>query len=580
MDRAAKFEPSSLPAMTREYLSRARRHAPERRGPLIPNFSTPQDLGWLAIGLAAVAYALFLIFDENLMDAPQVDWWPVTLFVIGCCFVCDSLNRILIRLFGKSYIGDFQYLDDSYWWEVSATEVKVTLLKGLTNLTGNHAMSNGSYQASHFKLQFPGGLIKKTVNNKEGAEQIARHLYALVAGYVFSRSGEFPTGKRMGTWNTGATLIAGTAVFAFASAFFVAPEMALYFKEETMYQRALTAKTEDRDAKYLDAFPNGRHRAAIIVLRDERMFAAGKDTLVKNKSAQDLRRYLTIPANILHRDEATALINEHYDRAIARMQAIAEKTSSINGPLFNAFISLLNSMKTAPTPVVKVGFDATNEVAPAARSATAERERMVYVARMQINPELKRIESASPAHTAIIDLGGVFTREQIERRERIILDRLKSAVQSVLDADIIQLEPCAKGKAGTDKPRCQIYISYRTYPSGTLYLYTKSTTINGRPVTSAGPDETAGLLRGYAMKWSLAIAPDDASKPYTLQLDSSPMSQLRMNGSPDDPAWAPYAVMLYSAFHDFSNRLIGSFGMEAPRSPNRFRFDDAVGNVS
>ena len=44
-----------------------------------------------------------------------------------------------------------------------------------------------------------------------------------------------------------------------------------------------------------------------------------------------------------------------------------------------------------------------------------------------------------------------------------------------------------------------------------------------------------------------------------------------------EPDWAPYAVLLYSAFHDFASNLVENFGLPAKPLPNEFSFGDATG---
>jgi hypothetical protein len=85
-----------------------------------------------------------------------------------------------------------------------------------------------------------------------------------------------------------------------------------------------------------------------------------------------------------------------------------------------------------------------------------------------------------------------------------------------------------------------------------------------------------GLLRGYAIAWTVTVTPP-GGQSIVRELGSAPADSLRLEDSETAPDWAPYAVILYSAFHDFSSELILRFGLTPPPAPNVFTFDDATG---
>ena len=66
--------------------------------------------------------------------------------------------------------------------------------------------------------------------------------------------------------------------------------------------------------------------------------------------------------------------------------------------------------------------------------------------------------------------------------------------------------------------------------------------------------------------------PPGAEEPFPCKLGSSPASNLNYDGRPGDPDWAPYAIILYSAFYDMSDRLIRGFALDPGPAPSGFSF--------
>ena len=62
----------------------------------------------------------------------------------------------------------------------------------------------------------------------------------------------------------------------------------------------------------------------------------------------------------------------------------------------------------------------------------------------------------------------------------------------------------------------------------------------------------------------------------TFELQSTSRDGLVENPAPGDPAWAPYAVTLRSAFLDFVTRFVDACGMLPVQPGLRFTFEDAA----
>jgi hypothetical protein len=323
--------------------------------------------------------------------------------------------------------------------------------------------------------------------------------------------------------------------------------------------------------QYLVDFPEGRHTADALAELDDRRWKIAETTANDSHSPAALRDYLADARNNRHRIDAQQLIDGFYNEAIARIKSLSENQSGVDAQLSGGLLALLESLKTMARPVVTIGFSAQRDLEPAIELfRTLENEQ--YNAYLAENPALKDVENTSTHRTAILPLGDVFTDEQIGRRESFILDRLREAVHKVLNADMIAFERVPEGQTPT------LLVEYHSYPAGGLYLYTRTETTTDYQGYSNSNTAVRGLLRGYLVDWKLRIQPPHQEEAFTFELSSKPGDSLYYRPNDSDPDWAVYAVIMYSAFHDFSGKLISGFGLEPPTPPVSFSFADATGS--
>jgi hypothetical protein len=236
-----------------------------------------------------------------------------------------------------------------------------------------------------------------------------------------------------------------------------------------------------------------------------------------------------------------------------------------------AFVGLLEGLKAAGTPVVTVGFVATQDPGPTT-AAQKEREKEVYEFRKRGTPALARVER-DRGGSAVLPLGRTFDPAPTALRQRVILDRLRAAIGKGIGSDVLALEPAPPGRPAA------IEVVYHTYAPGRLYLYTASARDGSRYGGSSTAEEVKGLLRGYEVNWTITVRPPRGGAPFVCKLGSSPATNLNYDSRPGDPDWAPYAIILYSGFYDMSSRLIRNFGLDPGPTPSSFTFDEAIGGV-
>jgi hypothetical protein len=343
--------------------------------------------------------------------------------------------------------------------------------------------------------------------------------------------------------------------------------------DDSSWARAKASAADRWDVldKYLSRFPQGRHAQEARDLRDDRRFAFAVSRSREKRGPSPLRDYLSDKSNTRHRSEAREQVAAAYDAAIRALKQRAMLTeANMDADVFGAFVALLEALKDVDRPVVTVGFKATQDPEPRTREQIYL-EKQIYAFKLKDVPELARIEKQSAKKTAILPLGGVFDEEQTALREGVILERLRQAVEKVLGPDILSLEAAPPGQAPL------LEVGYHTFASGRLYTYTSTQKTYDEYRLVRETTEVKGLLRGYDVSWTITVRTPGKERVYQCKLGSEPATNLHYDSEVYDPDWAPYAIILYSAFFDMSSRLIQNFAIKPEPPPASYRFREVTG---
>lgn len=533
----------------------------------------------------------------------------------GVLFLLTGIVRFL-RPKPERQFGSFLFADAQHLWDVTQDRVDAVPLESLVSVSGQHNHMNGVYQNTSLTLSFSWGSGTWIIPRKEDAEQLARFLN-VISGVRHSDNDDVRTlaavspewlGAMAGSilrYGPSADLsdldhgrklpvpfedepVEGTASsttggalsrWAIAGAVAVGGLFLFPMLNNQILDAHLFAQIPTQDNgqltqidRYLHVFPDGQHAAEVRVMRDDRLFARAQREATQFDSPRVLREYLADAHNQRHRDEARQLIAGFYDRAIADLrQRSQDNAEQINPQLFDAVLALLESMKTAERPVVTVGFVATQDPEPITPEAMAQ-EALEHAEYLRDEPQLQGVMARLGGNSAILPLGDTFTPEWTTRREQIILERLRAAVQQGLKQDILTLEPVSPGQ----KPVME--VAYHVTPPGGLYIYTETQT---NEFGFAFGNETVtvkGLLRGYNVGWTIKVNPPGGDQEYVCEIDSQPATSLNYDSHETDPEWAPYAILLYSAFYDMSDVMIRGFALDPGPAPNAFSFDAVASN--
>src|SRR5262249_44862045 len=247
--------------------------------------------------------------------------------------------------------------------------------------------------------------------------------------------------------------------------------------------------------------------------------------------------------NERHQDEARQIIAAFYDEAIARIQKLAAAQVTDQN-LLNGLFRILEYLKAQTTPRVTVAFQPSWSVEPTNLlvKMLEQRAESHYAENDAVIESMRQSKGS-----AIIGTYDTFSEQQVRRRESIILRRLRETVASILSSDIIAFEPSPQTG--------DITIQYDIQPRGLLTRYVRLPD-QGNPASAFAwlpkTTNTLGLLREYTIDWRLTIQPGAEGAVYTYRLNSNSGTNLVYRTSPGDPDWGVYAVLMYSAFYDFS----------------------------
>lgn len=301
---------------------------------------------------------------------------------------------------------------------------------------------------------------------------------------------------------------------------------------------------------------------------DDHAFRLAVQKADGENSPAGLRDYLTDPAgNQRHRDEARQRIAVFYDRAIADLKGrAAAQEGDFNQSFFDGVVAILEGLKEADRPVVTVGFRSQVEGVEMSPERKA-REDSEYADLVRQHPKLKEFADRSKDRSAILSVGQSFTSDEIANRDGVIFGRVEAAVRKAIGTDVLSLRRAEPGQ----EP--MIEVAYHVYPTGTLFLYVvEDPGLKLLSVRREMKESVKGLIRAYEIDWTITVRPPNSERTYVWRLASEPMSHLRYEAEHGDPDWAPYAVVLYSAFYDMAGHLIRSFGLAPDRPPDTFTF--------
>ena len=156
-----------------------------------------------------------------------------------------------------------------------------------------------------------------------------------------------------------------------------------------------------------------------------------------------------------------------------------------------------------------------------------------------------------------IDQGEAFSSAREGRRREVFADALEGALRDAFSEPLVDIEPLKEGEDRKGKVVLQVHCVSRRVPGYMVY------TSNDKPV---------GTLFKIEVDWEFSAFDVDGKVLTKNRSRSNPASTMRFRSDDDDPAWAPYSVMMDSAYYNYCREVTGRLGMIPPAVKEYFVF--------
>jgi hypothetical protein len=163
---------------------------------------------------------------------------------------------------------------------------------------------------------------------------------------------------------------------------------------------------------------------------------------------------------------------------------------------------------------------------------------------------------AHPKDGSVIPKGDAFEAKYDNTRRDVFLSAMRGAFQRVFSGELLTLENLGQKKR---EGKLVFEVSSHVLRTPEFYFYTE------------GPQETfKGFLFEINVEWSFKIFDREGKLLYETSTRSTPAESISVDTGPKDPKWAPYSIMMDSAYYNYSREVIGRFGLQPP--PERVQF--------
>ena len=255
--------------------------------------------------------------------------------------------------------------------------------------------------------------------------------------------------------------------------------------------------------------------------------------------------------------DVTKKLADLYDQGKARMYAssgAADPEFPTDVGLRAAFAQVLADLANAPSPNIYVTFDTSASLAaPAGTTAELKDQR-----------HLPKVLAAFPkANAPVVDAGQAFSTTYDARRRQTFLTAMTESFGRVFNGALITLVPLEKGESTSGKIVIDVISKTRREPD--FYTYTD--------IAEGGGTKVIGLLFAISVEWDFKLVGRDGKVLYTApQTSSRAAEHVHIDSEPGDPEWAPYSIMMDSAYYNYARELNGRFGFEPSPVKDTFSY--------
>jgi hypothetical protein len=285
---------------------------------------------------------------------------------------------------------------------------------------------------------------------------------------------------------------------------------------------------------------------------------------VRKKDAKELR-------------EVVRLVDEHHgnDPRFAEAREIARKgledlfkdaTEQLKAPpaakpgpedlvpdeeLRTAFLHVIEDLGAGTDGVVYVAFHNEAKLDP------PEGDDVILLLKRSI----KEVKDAFPNGDApVVSQGKAFDAEFDRKRRDTFFKAMEEAFERVFkQKGLLTLVPLADSADRTGK--IVFDVSSKAGREASYYTYTQE-------------DKVAGLLFSVKVDWEFAVFDRQGKELYRRKTASNPALNLKYRSTAKDPTWAPYSVMMDSAYYNYCRDVTARFGLTPPEERTEFSFAD------
>lgn len=257
-------------------------------------------------------------------------------------------------------------------------------------------------------------------------------------------------------------------------------------------------------------------------------------------------------------DTASGELQNRYDAVLEKLAAPGQGGEDAEFPvdedLRTAFKTMLTDLAKAPTSEVHVAFRNEAQLdAPEGHEVGLQYQVEV------VKDELKLPVMDPPL---VIDKGDAFSTVYDVARRNSFMQVSSTAFKEVFDANLLTLKPL---ESESRDGKFVLEVSSTIRRTATYYHYTKNDT---------GVRRLAGFLFAIVVDWELKLFDRNGELMYEKKVTSIPGSQLSIDSQPTDPAWAPYSILMDSAYYNYSREVVGNFGLTPPMEKNTFAYSN------
>jgi hypothetical protein len=191
------------------------------------------------------------------------------------------------------------------------------------------------------------------------------------------------------------------------------------------------------------------------------------------------------------------------------------------------------------------------------RDLSAQREPVVHVSfHAQANLEPPEQNARLPSDAHVIPFGDAFAADQDSKRRDVFLRALMGAFDPVFPGthlfDLRLLDGPAEGNLVFE-------VTSAVHLQPGYYEFTEG-------------GKLLGFLHKVEVEWTFRLLDRAGQELYRTSTRSEPATEISINSDPSDPAWAPYSIMMDSAYYNYSREVTGRFGLEPPAPRTSFSY--------